>query len=138
VLAHWNKSTGRQITPSGHIILIPSQQDIALTPECCILRRDAGNTNVIVFCLIRQNPPPTTLKVSSLTHHLPHSRSAPQPTIYHTQGQLANPPSTTLKVSSLTHHLPHSRSEGQLPNPPSTTLKVSSLTHHLPHSRSAP
>jgi hypothetical protein len=31
-LAHWNKSAGRQVSPLGHIILIPSQPVFALTP----------------------------------------------------------------------------------------------------------
>ena len=38
---------------SGHIILIPSQPVFPLSPECCVLSREATNTNFIVFCLIR-------------------------------------------------------------------------------------
>jgi hypothetical protein len=42
-----NKSAS--VAPLRHIILIPSQQVFALTPNCCLLSREATNTNFIVF-----------------------------------------------------------------------------------------
>jgi hypothetical protein len=38
-LAHWNR----------HVIPIPSQPIFALTPQCCLLSREATNSNFIMF-----------------------------------------------------------------------------------------
>jgi len=46
------QSAGRRVSPLRHIILILSQPVFILTAECCMLRREAANTNVIVFGLI--------------------------------------------------------------------------------------
>ena len=54
VLAHWNNSPRVDMSVnSGHIILIPSQPVFAFSPECCVLSREATNTNFIVFRLTR-------------------------------------------------------------------------------------
>ena len=45
------QSTDRHVTPLRHIILILSQPVFALTPQWCVLSREAGNTNFIVFGL---------------------------------------------------------------------------------------
>ena len=47
------QSAGRHVAPLGHIIMIPSQLDYALTPSCCVLNGDATNTIFIVFSLTR-------------------------------------------------------------------------------------
>ena len=39
----------------GHIIWILNQPVVALTPWCCVIRREAANTNLIVFGVIRPN-----------------------------------------------------------------------------------
>jgi hypothetical protein len=39
----------RHSAPHGHVILIPIQQVFALTSSCCRVRREATNTNFIVF-----------------------------------------------------------------------------------------
>ena len=46
------QSTGRYVAPLRHIILIPSQPVFVFSPECCMLSREATNTNFIVFGLI--------------------------------------------------------------------------------------
>ena len=37
VLAHLHKSADRHVAPFGHIIPIPNQLVIVLSPECCVL-----------------------------------------------------------------------------------------------------
>ena len=59
----------RPVVPLGHIILILRQPVFALSPECCVCRGEATNTNFIVFGLIR---------------------SGLEPKIYHTRGEHAN------------------------------------------------
>jgi len=59
---------GRDVTPLGHI-LTPSQPFFALIPWCCMLNKEAANTNYIIFGL---------------------TRLGLEPTIYHTRGQHAN------------------------------------------------
>jgi hypothetical protein len=59
----------RHVAPLWHIKLILSQQVFDLTHKCCILRREATNTNIIVFSLTQ-----------------PGLKS----TIYHSWGKLAN------------------------------------------------
>ena len=44
---------------SGHIILIPSQPVFALSPWCCVLSKEAVNTDFIVFALARSGLEPT-------------------------------------------------------------------------------
>ena len=39
------------VAPLRHIILIQSQPVLALSPYCCVLSREATNTNFIVFSL---------------------------------------------------------------------------------------
>ena len=63
------QSAGRHVAPLWHIILILSQTVFALYSQCCMLSREAINTNFIVFGLMRQRF---------------------KPTIYDTQGQHAN------------------------------------------------
>jgi hypothetical protein len=53
------QSAGRNVTPFGHIILIPSQPIFALSPLCCVLSGEATNTNVIVLGLTRLGLEPT-------------------------------------------------------------------------------
>ena len=53
----------------GHIILIPSQLVFALSPKCCMLSREAINTDFIVIGL---------------------TRLGLEPTIYHTRGDHDN------------------------------------------------
>ena len=45
------KQQSTDVTPVGHIILIPSQPVFALSPSCCVLSGEATNTNFIVFGL---------------------------------------------------------------------------------------
>jgi hypothetical protein len=63
-----NKSADRHVASLGHIILIPRQPVFALSPYCCILSREATNTNFIVFDLTRSGltPRSTTLMTSLL------------------------------------------------------------------------
>jgi hypothetical protein len=82
------QSAGRPGTPLGHIILIPRQPFIALSPYRCMLSGEASNTNFIVFGF---------------------TWSRLKPTIYHTRDEHTYPRSTTLETSTLTHDLPHSR-----------------------------
>ena len=117
------QSAGRPGTPLGHIILIPRQPFIALSPYRCMLSGEASNTNFIVFGFTWSRlkptiyhtwdehtyPRSTTLETSTLTHDLPHSRRAHLPTIYHTRDEHTYPQSTTLETSTLTHDLPHLR-----------------------------
>ena len=63
------ESADRHVAPLGHIILIPSQPVFALSPQCCVLSREATNTNLIVFGLTRPRL---------------------EPTVYHTRGEHAN------------------------------------------------
>ena len=63
------QSADKQVTPLGHIILTPSQTVFVVTPDYCVLRGAATNTNFIVFGL---------------------TRWVLEPTIYHTQGGHAN------------------------------------------------
>jgi hypothetical protein len=67
--------------------MIPDQPVFSLSPYCCVLSREATNTNYIVFSL---------------------TRSGIEPTIYHTRrpDQGLNPRSTTLDASMLTITLP--------------------------------
>jgi len=44
---------GRHVIVLGDVILIPSQPAFALTPYCCMLCREAANTNFLVFGLTR-------------------------------------------------------------------------------------
>ena len=53
------QSAGRHVAPFAHIILIPSQPVFALSPNCCVLRGEATNTNFIVFGLTRPGLEPT-------------------------------------------------------------------------------
>jgi hypothetical protein len=62
------EAADRHVAPLGHIILIPSQPVFALSPLCCVLSREATNTNFIVFGLIQPGL---------------------EPTIYHTRGEHA-------------------------------------------------
>ena len=50
---------GRHVVPIGHIIQIPSQPVLALSPKCCVLSREATHTNCIVFGSIRPRIEPT-------------------------------------------------------------------------------
>jgi hypothetical protein len=43
------------VTPLGHIILTPSQTVFVVTPDYCVLRGAATNTNFIVFGLTREH-----------------------------------------------------------------------------------
>jgi hypothetical protein len=43
------QSADRHVAPLGHIILIPSQSVLALSPKRCILSGEATNTNFIVL-----------------------------------------------------------------------------------------
>ena len=45
------KSAARYVAAFGHIILIASQPVFTLSPKCCVLSKEATNTNVIVFGL---------------------------------------------------------------------------------------
>jgi hypothetical protein len=58
------QSAGRQVAPLGHIIQIPSQPVVVLSPKCCVLREEATNTNFIVWFDL----------IGTRTHDLPHSR----------------------------------------------------------------
>jgi hypothetical protein len=62
-------SADRHVTPLGHIILTPSRPVFALITPCCMLSKEATNTNFIVFGL---------------------TRSGFEPMIYHTRGEHAN------------------------------------------------
>ena len=57
--------------PYGHIIRIPSQQVIALSPYYCVLSGEVTNTNFIVFGLVLShrgsNPQSTAIEWSTLT-----------------------------------------------------------------------
>ena len=52
------QSADRHWDPLGHIILIPSQPDFALSPYCCVLSGETTNTNFIVFGLIQSGLDP--------------------------------------------------------------------------------
>ena len=130
VLAHWNNSPRIDMSPHSVTLscMIPDQPVFSLSPYCCVLSREATNTNYIVFSLTRSgieptiyhtrrpdqglNPRSTTLDdpIRDWTHDLPHSttRSGIEPTIYHTRrpDQGLNPRSTTLDASMLTITLP--------------------------------
>ena len=43
------QSTGRHVAPLGHIVLVPSQTFLVLTSWCCLLSREAKNTNCIFW-----------------------------------------------------------------------------------------
>jgi hypothetical protein len=43
------QSVGRHVDPIEHIILIPSQPIFAHSPKCCMLSREATNTNIIAY-----------------------------------------------------------------------------------------
>jgi hypothetical protein len=45
------QSVDRHVSPLGHIILIPNQPVFVLSLYCCVLSREATNTNFIVFDL---------------------------------------------------------------------------------------
>ena len=45
------QSMGRHVTPLGHIILISSQPVFALTPQYCMVSKQAAYTNFIVFAM---------------------------------------------------------------------------------------
>ena len=47
------QSADRHVASLGHIILILNQLVFALSPKCCVLSREATNTNFIVFGLTR-------------------------------------------------------------------------------------
>jgi len=49
---------GRDVIPLGHI-LIPSQPFFDLIPWCCMLNKEAANTNYIIFGLTRLGLEPT-------------------------------------------------------------------------------
>jgi hypothetical protein len=93
VLAHWNNSPRIDMSPHSVTLscMIPDQPVFSLSPYCCVLSREATNTNYIVFSL---------------------TRSGIEPTIYHTRrpDQGLNPRSTTLDdpIRDWTHDLPHS------------------------------
>ena len=63
------QSTDRRVALLGHIILILSQTVSAVTPYCCLLSREAKNTNLIVFRLARPGLEPgyAEFEVSFLT-----------------------------------------------------------------------
>ena len=63
------QSAGRHVAPLGHILLILSQRNFALTTYCCVISVEATHTNLIVFGLT-----PTRL----------------EPMIHHTQGEHAH------------------------------------------------
>jgi hypothetical protein len=42
------QSTDKHVARLGYIILIPSQPVFVLSPSCCMLSREATNTNFIV------------------------------------------------------------------------------------------
>ena len=46
-----HQSADRHVAPLGHIILIPSQQVFALTPQCWVLSADTAYTKLIIFGL---------------------------------------------------------------------------------------
>ena len=71
VLTLKQQSAGKHVAPLWHIIMIPSQPVISLSPWCCVLSRETINTNFIFI-------------VFSLTQ--PELES----TIYCTQGEHAN------------------------------------------------
>ena len=48
---HAEQSIGRHATLPRHIILTLGQPAFALTPKCCLLSREAANTNFNVFGL---------------------------------------------------------------------------------------
>ena len=52
------QSTDRHVTPLGHSIQILSQPVFALSPECCMLSREATNTKFIVLGLTRSGLEP--------------------------------------------------------------------------------
>jgi hypothetical protein len=45
------QSAGRHVAQLGHILLILSQQNFALTTYCCVISVEARHTNLIVFGL---------------------------------------------------------------------------------------
>jgi hypothetical protein len=50
LIVEQNCSSGVMVcTPHRHVILIPSQPIFALTPQCCLLSREATNSNFIMF-----------------------------------------------------------------------------------------
>ena len=61
------QSAVRHVAPLGHIILIPSQPVLAISPLCCMLSGEATNTNFIVFGLTPLNPRSTAIEASTLT-----------------------------------------------------------------------
>jgi hypothetical protein len=65
------QSTDIHVTPFGHIILILRQPIFALSPECCVLIREAANAIFNVFGLTQRgsNPHPrsVTFEASTLT-----------------------------------------------------------------------
>ena len=60
VISLKQQSVDRHVAPFGHIILILSQPVFAIIPYSCVLRREAWNTNFIVFfSLIQPGLEPT-------------------------------------------------------------------------------
>jgi hypothetical protein len=54
VLTHWNNTPCvDNVAPLPHIIPIPGRPVFTVMPWCCMLSREAANTNFIVFGLIR-------------------------------------------------------------------------------------
>jgi hypothetical protein len=51
----------------GHIIIIPSQPTLALSPKCCVLSGEATNTNFKVFGLTRPGLELTSCALIELT-----------------------------------------------------------------------
>jgi hypothetical protein len=47
------QSVDRHVAPIGHIVLIPSQPVLALSPYCCVLSGATTNTNFTVFGVTR-------------------------------------------------------------------------------------
>ena len=51
------------LSPHSKHILIPSHSVFALSPECCEFRREATNTNIIVFGLTRSGLEPAIYRI---------------------------------------------------------------------------
>ena len=75
---------GKHVIPLGHIILILGQSVFALSPQCCVLRGEASNSNFIVFGFTRPWHERTIYhtRCEHTTYGFP--RPGHERTIYHT------------------------------------------------------